>query len=92
MSAIALGAVISACAGMLELKPMRFNPRCSFQDPADAGGCQVRAGGTFQYANTAAMYGKRFADYPRGGSMVVRSIDRSGAGCREAWRWPPASS
>ena len=57
MSAIALGAVISACAGMFEVQASAVQSALLiFKTQPTLVGGQVRAGGTFQYANTAAMY------------------------------------
>jgi hypothetical protein len=57
MSAIALGAVVSAFAGWLEVQSGTAQTALTiFKTQTTLVGGQVRASGTFQYANTAAMY------------------------------------
>ena len=57
MSAVAIGAVVSACAGVLEIHSDAVQAALLiFKTQATLVGGQVRASGTFQYANTAAMY------------------------------------
>lgn len=57
MSAVAIGAVVSACAGVLEIQSDAVQAALLiFKTQATLVGGQVRASGTFQYANTAAMY------------------------------------
>ena len=57
MSAIAFGAVLSAGSGLLEVQSSAAQAALlDFKTQATLVGGQVRAGGTFQYANTAAMY------------------------------------
>jgi hypothetical protein len=57
MSAIALGAVLSAVIGILEAQFTSVQSALLiFKTQATLVGGQVRASGTFQYANTAAMY------------------------------------
>ena len=57
MSAIAIGAVLSALAGWLEIESSAAQSALFiFKTQTTLVGGQVRAGGTFQYANTAAMY------------------------------------
>jgi len=57
MSAIAIGAVMSALAGWLEVESSAAqNALLIFKTQATMIGDQLRAGGPFQYANTAAMY------------------------------------
>lgn len=57
MSAVACGAIVSALAGWLELESSAAQRALlAFKTQAALVGGQVRASGTFQYANTAAMY------------------------------------
>ncbi len=57
MSAIAIGAVVSAVAGVLEIHFDAVQAALLiFKTQATLVGGQLRAGSTFQYANTAAMY------------------------------------
>ena len=57
MAAIALGAVLSALAGWLEVGSSAAQTALLiFKTQATLVGDQLRASGTFQYANTAAMY------------------------------------
>ncbi len=57
MSAVAIGAVTSALAGWLEIESSAAQRALLiFKTQATLVGGQLRAGGTFQYANTAAMY------------------------------------
>ncbi len=57
MSAVASGAVLSAFAGWLEIESgAAQSALLVFKTQATLVGGQLRAGGTFQYANTAAMY------------------------------------
>ena len=57
MSALAIGAVVSALAGGLEVQSSSAQAALAiFKTQATLVGGQLRAGGTFQYANTAAMY------------------------------------
>jgi hypothetical protein len=57
MSAIAIGAVTSAGAGLLEVHSGAVQAALLiFKTQASLVGGQLRASGTFQYANTAAMY------------------------------------
>jgi hypothetical protein len=57
MSAAAIGAVLSALAGRLEVESgAAQRALLIFKTQATLVGGQLRAGGTFQYANTAAMY------------------------------------
>jgi hypothetical protein len=57
MSAIAIGAVLSALAGWLEIESSAAQSALLiFKTQPTLVGGQVRASGTFQYANTAAMY------------------------------------
>jgi hypothetical protein len=56
MSAIAIGAVVSALAGWLEIESSAVQSALFiFKTQTTLVGGQVRASGTFQYANTAAM-------------------------------------
>ena len=57
MSAVAIGAVISAAAGWFEAESSAAQAALLiFKTQTTLIGGEVRAGGTFQYANTAAMY------------------------------------
>ncbi len=57
MAAVAIGAVVSAVAGLLELQSGAVQAALLiFKTQASLVGGQLRASGTFQYANTAAMY------------------------------------
>jgi hypothetical protein len=57
MSAVAIGAVLSALAGWLEIESSAAQSALFiFKTQTTLVGGQVRAGGSFQYANTAAMY------------------------------------
>jgi hypothetical protein len=57
MSAVAIGAVVSALAGWLEVQSGSAQMALAiFKTQATLVGGLLRAGGTFQYANTAAMY------------------------------------
>jgi hypothetical protein len=57
MSAVAIGAVLSALAGWLEIESSAAQSALLiFKTQTTLVGGQVRVGGTFQYANTAAMY------------------------------------
>jgi hypothetical protein len=57
MSAVAIGAVLSALAGWFEIESSAAQSALFiFKTQTTLVGGQVRAGGTFQYANTAAMY------------------------------------
>ncbi|CAG0932865.1 hypothetical protein TFLX_02808 [Thermoflexales bacterium] len=57
MSAVAIGVMVSAGAGLLEVQSdvVQAALLC-FKTQASLVGGQLRASGTFQYANTAAMY------------------------------------
>lgn len=57
MSAISIGAAISACIALLEVQSSAVQwALLVFKTQPTLVGGQARAGGTFQYANTAAMY------------------------------------
>lgn len=57
MSAVAIGAVASAVAGVLEIHSDAVQAALLiFKTQATLVGGQLRSSGTFQYANTAAMY------------------------------------
>jgi hypothetical protein len=57
MSAVAIGAVVSAAAGWFEVESSTAQAALlMFKTQTTLIGGEVRAGGTFQYANTAAMY------------------------------------
>ncbi|HEY4722962.1 MAG TPA: hypothetical protein VII92_14010, partial [Anaerolineae bacterium] len=57
MSAVSIGAVAASCAGLLEIESNAAQTALLiFKTQATLLGGLVRASGTFQYANTAAMY------------------------------------
>jgi hypothetical protein len=88
MSAIAIGAVISACAGIAEVQSNAVQSALLiFKTQATLVGGQVRASGTFQYANTAAMYWEAALSI-----IVAVGVWWSIGRARRRWLWSGAAA